>query len=418
VDSTTSLLAAVGGFHLVLLHFPIGFVAAAACLEVWGRLRPSPGLRTATTFLLALAAVTAVAAAACGWLLADQGGYDQQLLARHRWLGVATAALALVALGLRGRAPRALERLGLAGCLVVTAAAGHFGGMLTHGTTTPFAALADALRGERAAVAPPAGGDDAVAAAAAILEAHCVECHGAEKQKHGLRLDSRAAALQGGESGKPAIVPGNAIASQMIEAVTLPQTNERAMPPDGKPRLTPEQVITLIDWINGGALWLDATQAAAAGVEPAPAETLEALRAAGFHLGPLARDNPLIRVDLVPADANLTALEPIADRIAWLDLAGRRLAPGDLGVLAEMRRLTRLGMQRSNATDADLAALTSLPKLTVLNLYGTAVGDPGLDHLRRMAALERVYLWGTKVTDGGVERLRAAAPSLDVERGE
>jgi len=418
VDSTSHLLAAVGGFHIVLLHFPIGFVAAAACLELWALARPRPGLRAAGTLLLALAAATAVAAAACGWLLAAQGGYDQALLERHRWLGVATAVLALVALGLRGRAPHAVEALGLAACVVVTAAAGHVGGMLTHGSTTPFDALAHALRGAGGTTPAVEGADPTVMAAAAILQAHCVECHGPEKQKHGLRLDSRAAALAGGESGKPAIVPGNAIASQMIEAVTLPQTNERAMPPDGKPRLTPEQVIALVDWINAGALWLDATQAAAAGVEPAAAETLDALRAAGFHLGPLARDNPLIRVDVVPADASLADLEPIADRIVWLDLAGRRLAPGDTGVLAGMSRLTRLGMQRSSATDADLAELASLPTLAVLNLYGTAVGDPGLAHLQQMTSLERVYLWGTRVTDAGVERLRAAAPALAVERGE
>jgi Planctomycete cytochrome C len=34
-----------------------------------------------------------------------------------------------------------------------------------------------------------------------VLETHCFKCHGAEEQKSGLRLDSRAALLSGGDFG-------------------------------------------------------------------------------------------------------------------------------------------------------------------------------------------------------------------------
>src|SRR5881409_1913718 len=40
-----------------------------------------------------------------------------------------------------------------------------------------------------------------------ILTNSCYECHGAEKQKGGLRLDQKAAAFKGGDSG-PVLVPG------------------------------------------------------------------------------------------------------------------------------------------------------------------------------------------------------------------
>src|SRR5688500_15043359 len=42
-----------------------------------------------------------------------------------------------------------------------------------------------------------------------VLAEHCIGCHGAKKQKGGLRLDSRAAWAKGGDSG-PAVVPGKA----------------------------------------------------------------------------------------------------------------------------------------------------------------------------------------------------------------
>ena len=41
-----------------------------------------------------------------------------------------------------------------------------------------------------------------------LLHAQCLKCHGPEKQKAGLRVDSRAALLKGGDSG-PAVVPGS-----------------------------------------------------------------------------------------------------------------------------------------------------------------------------------------------------------------
>ena len=40
-----------------------------------------------------------------------------------------------------------------------------------------------------------------------VLADNCLECHGAEKHKGGLRLDVRAAMLKGGDTG-PAVVPG------------------------------------------------------------------------------------------------------------------------------------------------------------------------------------------------------------------
>jgi hypothetical protein len=50
-----------------------------------------------------------------------------------------------------------------------------------------------------------------------LLQARCVSCHGAEKQKGGLRLDSRASLLKGGDTG-PAAVPGEPESSLLLRA--------------------------------------------------------------------------------------------------------------------------------------------------------------------------------------------------------
>ncbi|HEY7116031.1 MAG TPA: DUF1549 domain-containing protein, partial [Tepidisphaeraceae bacterium] len=86
-----------------------------------------------------------------------------------------------------------------------------------------------------------------------ILEQHCFKCHGPEKHKGGLRLDSKPSALKGGESGEPAIVPGNSLKSHLLELV---RTNDpdQAMPPKGE-RLKAEEIALLQRWIETGAHW-------------------------------------------------------------------------------------------------------------------------------------------------------------------
>ena len=87
-----------------------------------------------------------------------------------------------------------------------------------------------------------------------ILEAKCVACHGAEKHKSGLRLDRKADAFQGGDGG-PAIVAGKSAESELIRRITSKEKDVR-MPPKGD-MLTNEQVDTLKEWIDAGAVWPD-----------------------------------------------------------------------------------------------------------------------------------------------------------------
>jgi cytochrome c553 len=83
-----------------------------------------------------------------------------------------------------------------------------------------------------------------------LLAAKCWQCHGPQKQKGKLRLDSAAALTKGGESG-PVLVPGKPDASLLIQAVR--RTGDVKMPPDGK--LTEREVADLAAWIRSGAVW-------------------------------------------------------------------------------------------------------------------------------------------------------------------
>jgi mono/diheme cytochrome c family protein len=83
-----------------------------------------------------------------------------------------------------------------------------------------------------------------------ILAARCFSCHGGGKQRGGLRLDTAAAILKGGDSG-PAAVPGKSADSPLFQCLT-PAGDTPRMPPKG-PALDAAQVALVKSWIDAGA---------------------------------------------------------------------------------------------------------------------------------------------------------------------
>src|SRR4051812_40122952 len=100
--------------------------------------------------------------------------------------------------------------------------------LLAAATATLFAS--DPKKPDAAKLPPPAAGAiDFDRDVRPVLAAHCVKCHGPEKQKGGLRLDDRAAALEGGDGGA-VIVPGKSADSRLVHAVAGLVEDEK-MPP-------------------------------------------------------------------------------------------------------------------------------------------------------------------------------------------
>ena len=99
---------------------------------------------------------------------------------------------------------------------------------------------------------PPRAAVDFARDVRPILAKHCVACHGPDKQRGGLRLDRRADALKGGDSGK-ALVPGKSGDSLLLKKISTADASER-MPQGGAP-LGAADVKTLTAWIVAGAHW-------------------------------------------------------------------------------------------------------------------------------------------------------------------
>ena len=163
-----------------------------------------------------------------------------------------------------------------------------------------------------------------------VLAAHCLKCHGPEKQKGGYRVDVKAIALTGGEGSAPNLLPGNAAGSPLFRYVSGADPELR-MPPAGEPPLAPAEVAVLRAWIDAGAPWPDHASATLADPldwwslkpvarvtpppgAPHPVDAFIRARLATAGLRPAAPADPRTLIRRLSFD--LTGLPPSPEEIA------------------------------------------------------------------------------------------------------
>jgi hypothetical protein len=90
-----------------------------------------------------------------------------------------------------------------------------------------------------------------------VLSQNCYHCHGPDSgsRKGGLRLDIAEAALKGGESGRPAFVPGKPELSEAILRILSKDPQEMMPPPGSHVKMDASEVELLKEWIRGGAAY-------------------------------------------------------------------------------------------------------------------------------------------------------------------
>lgn len=426
-----NLLLFVGRFHPLVVHMPIGFLAAIAALQAlqWV-LRME--FSTANRVLLWLCALSAIASTALGTLLIWPGGYSGEILNDHRWFGIATSAVCvwmLVMHHFSGWFGRTAYSLLLFASLGLVAATGHYGGSLTHGEDYLTAYLPVALGGKPEPIPVDTGSkEDAaiyVAAIQPIIEAKCVECHNPSKSNGNLRMDTLQLLLAGGKHG-PSLKPGDAAASLMLERASLPLDNKEHMPPVGKPQLTEPEIELLSWWIERGAkerepLVEDLPPPAALALmeknlgfqvtaPEVPMLTWEEVVKAGAPLAKVpnlairrsAMDSPALNVfiasDAKNPDELITNLEPIKANIVLLDAGKTKISEAAFPAITGFANLEELRLQETDTDDQDVAKLTPLRKLRKINLNGTEVTDRSVDFLSKFPNIVQLAAWDTTVS--------------------
>jgi len=265
--------------HPIAVHFPVGLLCLAGILELFTLKNFSSKWRPAINLLLITGAIGAIVSVVMGLLLARNGDYGKDVLALHQWTGIATAVLAIAALLFLNRARKAysvsnvrIYRSLLLISTVGVSVAGHYGGTLTHGgdylsSTLPWSEgyqpvvvnninLAS-FKNDTGKLTPKQEAELNMQVRT-VFAHNCYKCHGSEKIKGDLRLDSKEMAFKGGEDGA-VILPGDAMGSELVKRIMLPSGDKKAMPSKDK-HLTQDEIDIIKLWIAKGAPWPNDTK--------------------------------------------------------------------------------------------------------------------------------------------------------------
>jgi len=467
-------------FHIVIVHLPIGVIMLGAAMDILARFTALQHLRASLPFVYWIAFLGAIAATLAGYLLMSVEGFAGRAVTLHMYFGLAVVVFSLFALVGSLAKKWALSTVSILGAVAMAMASGHFGGAMVHDddyltehapeSLKPLltVGLADTDTEPEEPGGEPEGEEEIPLGervvytdfVAPILDAKCNECHDANKIKGDLRMDTYELLLAGAEgSDYPTIVRGDADQSEMIVRVTLPEDDGDFMPPKGEP-LTPEEIELLSLWIKAGA----AREATVAdlGEEPNVEATLLAVEAAysekeevvetavatfesvwqtlspeeqqarmdqvmtaageyNFSVMPVSAEDDRLRVNVINAadqfgDDQLAMLEPVAERVIWLDLARSQITDEGMEIVGKMRALERLHLENTAVTDAGIVELAGLTELEYLNLYGTQVTNGIFDTFATLPNLRRVYLWQTQVDPAAAVSYERSV-NLDINTG-
>jgi mono/diheme cytochrome c family protein len=183
---------------------------------------------------------------------------------------------------------------------------------------------------------------------APLLAATCGACHGPDGPESGFRIDDRAKALAGGDSGSVGIIPGKPEESELFVRISTADKESR-MPAEGDPLSADEQTL-IKEWIAGGASWPDEMQSLADLMPKGEAKPVKGQNHWAFQ--PLARPSvPQAPQGTAPIDAFVLeqlaatklAMNPEADprtliRRVSFDLIGLPPTPEEIAAFEDACR--------------------------------------------------------------------------------
>lgn len=432
-------IISLGRLHPLLVHLPIGILVLAFLIELYFGKKDSKTENKIINFILAIAVASTVLSVASGWSLGENGGYDETLLFRHRWLAVALA-IGSILLYIIKKYPKAWSKniylplfIGVMALLGLT---GHYGGSMTHGEDylyengkTKKVIITDV---DKALVF-----NDIIMP---ILDDKCISCHNPNKVKGGLIMTNKEHLLKGGESGS-LLLAENGEAPRLIHHIKLPMEDGDHMPPKGKVQLTDQEILLLEWWIGQencfdcvagtldktekindilNALEEDTSARAiiAKKVAMVPENWLASINNKKPIITKLAEKNPLLIANLSGSKSlgknDLMALKKYAGNIVELNLGNSNFNDTMSSYLTSFKNLTKLQLQNTKITDKSLESIRNLKSLESLNIYGTDITDQGLEKLTALNGLKTLYPWNSKITKEALDRFSSKRTGVTV----
>ena len=431
----------IGHLHPLLVHLPIGILLLGFILEIVYRKKPSAIAKEIILMVLLIGAISAVISLATGWLLGEDGGYDETLLFRHRWLAVAFTVLTIgLYLLKKSKTPLAIRLYFPVYIivLIIIGVTGHYGGSMTHGEDYLFIDISikkvviedvDKARVYADIIQP-------------IFNSKCVGCHNPSKIKGGLLMGNKENLLAGGDSGSILDSVSKNEASLFMQRLHLPLEDEDHMPPKGKIQPTAEELALMNWWMEHSNCFdciagtMDKSEKInkilvdleedtspraliAKKLSEVPQEWLANLNNSNISASKLAENSPLVLVSLYGrkdiALQDFKALKKYAKNIVELNLGNTNFNDTLSKSLTSFKNLTKLQLQNTPITDNTIEDLKGLKHLQSLNLYGDSISNTSLNTIGELNNLKNIYLWQTNITQDALNQYAINYPNIKVQ---
>jgi uncharacterized membrane protein len=435
-------LQAVGRMHPLVLHLPIGLLVISFILWLGKKNIEPISFQKIFILVLHVTAFSAALTALMGFFLSREGGYDENILLKHKTLGITTAILSYTLLLVYRSFPEKSFVFGTTITLSLAAMVGgsHFGSNLTHGEGFVWQPLRNENTGEEKIT------DSSslfTAAIRPILRSKCFSCHNEKKAKGGLIMTTEEKILEGGKNG-PIWRPGDALNSHIIEKINLPEDEKKHMPPKGKPQLSQEQIDLLFAWIQSGA---DMKKTM---MDFADGDTVKILAAKFIHLpkvetektyafaaasistiqklsGPfcsvfqLSQNSPALQADFFVREKfdrkKLEELVKVKQQLVVLNLGNMPVTDADMQTVNQFTNLEKLILNNSLITNSALKEIKKLKNLRSLSVAGTAIDKNAAQSFSQFDSLKEVFIWNTKISATEAAELQKQNKKIRFDRG-
>ena len=434
-------LKVAGRMHPLLLHFPIVLLIVVIVWELIVHTRHNKNALVVTVGdgLLAAAALAAVLTSLMGLFLSKEEGYQQDVLAWHKYAGVFISLFLFAWYALRNTIRKRKVSLAVSAfvSLVLIIITGHQGATITHGEGFLLSPIKSDLEKQPVAFEDAMVFSDVVHP---IMQVKCMSCHNSKKAKGELNMETADLLLKGGKSGK-LWDSADADLGLLLRRIHLPEDHKKHMPPLGKPALTPQEIAIVYQWIKSGSSFttklaeLPANDSlrilAAANFNPPQAdvfnfaaveeEKVKKLNNDYRMVNPLAYGSPGLTVEFFSASKykpeQLKELLQVKEQVVSLNLNKMPVADDELKIIGQMKNLRKLNLSFTNLNGTTIGELSKLKELRQLALSGTRVNATQLQALAGLPKLEQLNVWNTAVQTKEMISLQKRFPQAQVQTG-